>query len=124
MTNLLPSLDSIDLLILVAIAGRQDISTSQIESIVYLSRAQTLRRLKQLEDANLIVRKDGVPGQTYRYELSPGITPSDVQQANLIRLNTSRDPVSRECLEILVQGMQALADQVAELSGRIESILK
>lgn len=124
MTNLLPSLDSIDLLILVAIAGRQDISTSQIESIVYLSRAQTLRRLKQLEDANLIVRKDGVPGQTYRYELSPGITPSDVQQANLIRLNTSRDPVSRECLEILVQGMQAISDQIAEISGRIEGILK
>lgn len=107
-----------------AIAGRQDITTNQIESTVYLSRAQTLRRLKQLEDANLIVRRDGVPGQTYRYELGSGITPSDVQQANLLRLNTSRDPVSRECLEILVQGMQAISDQVAELSGRIERILK
>jgi CTP-dependent riboflavin kinase len=106
-----------------AIANRQDISTSQIESIVYLSRAQTLRRLKQLEDANLIVRRDGVPGQTYRYELGSGITPEDVQQANL-RLNTSRDPVSRECLEILVQGMQAISDQIAEISGRIEGILR
>ncbi len=124
MTNLPPDLDSTDLAILLAIASRQDISTSQIESIVYLSRAQTLRRLKQLEDANLIVRRDGVPGQTYRYELGPGITPSDVQQANSRRLSTNRDPVSRECLLILVQGMQALADQIAEISGRIEGILK
>ena len=106
------------------IASRQDISTSQIESIVYLSRAQTLRRLKQLEDANLIVRRDGVPGQTYRYELSPGITPEDVTLANERRLNTSRDPVSRECLDILVQGLQAISDQIAEISGRIEGILK
>jgi DNA-binding Lrp family transcriptional regulator len=124
MTNLPPDLDSTDLAILMAITNRQDISTSQIESIVYLSRAQTLRRLKQLEDANLIVRKDGVPGQTYRYELGPGITPEDVQQANLRRLSTNRDPVSRECLLILVQGMQAIADQIAEISGRIEGILK
>lgn len=123
MTNL-PHLNSTDLLILMAIAGQQDISTSQIESIVYLSRAQTLRRLKQLEDANLIVRKDGVPGQTYRYELSPGITPEDVSLANARRLNTSRDPVSRECLEILIQGLQAISDQIAEISGRIEGILK
>lgn len=124
MTNLPANLDSIDLAILLAIANRQDISTSQIESTVYLSRAQTLRRLRQLEDANLIVRKDGVPGQTYRYELSSGITPSDVQQANERRLSTNRDPVSRECLEILVQGLQAIADQIAEISGRIEGILK
>lgn len=124
MTNLPSDLDSTDLAILMAIASRQDISTSQIESIVYLSRAQTLRRLKQLEDANSIVRKDGVPGQTYRYELGSGITPSDVSLANERRLSTNRDPVSRECLEILVQGLQAISDQIAEISGRVERILK
>ncbi len=55
---------------------------------------------------------------------TPTESPCDVQQANSIRINTNRDPVSRECLEILVQGMQALADQIAEISGRIEGILK
>lgn len=124
MTNLPPDLDSTDLAILMAIAERRNITTNVIERIVYLSRTQTLRRLKQLEDANLIIRTDGVPGQTYRYELAPDVTPEDVQQANQRRINTSPDPVSRECLKILVQGMQSLANQIAELSGRIEGILK
>ena len=116
-------LDSTDLIILVAIADHPNILTHRVESIVYLSRTQTQRRLNQLEERGLIVRKNSVPGQTYRYELSPDITSEEVQRANEQRLNARRDSVARESLKILLQGMRAISNQLDEIAGHIESIL-
>jgi predicted transcriptional regulator len=117
MTNLLEDLDSIDLGILRAIAAKPDITTREIESIIRFSRVQVLRRLRQLRERGLIIKKNGTPGQTYYYELSSNVTPQEIEQYNQARLNTSRDPVAREALEVLLAGMQMIV-------GQLESILR
>lgn len=122
--NLLPPLDSIDLAILKAIGNKPDITTREIESIVYLTRSQVLRRLKQLQEQGLVIKKNGVPGQTYYYELSSDVTPEDIERANQRRLTTLRDPVAREALEVLLQGIRLISNLLAEMATRIENILK
>lgn len=118
------ALDSTNLAILRAIADKQDITTREIENIIYLSRSQVLRRLKQLEEQGLIVKRNGLPGKAYHYTLSSDVTPQDIEQFAGAKFSTNRDPVVREALEILLQGMVALRDQLAELARRIDSILK
>lgn len=122
-------LDSIDLAILKAIARQPEILTREIESIVYLSRTQVLRRLQRLEERELITKS--VAGQAFRYSLSSLVTAEDVEQENQTRLLTNRDPIAREVLTLLLQGMQGVCDQTAaatnylsEVIGRIEAILK
>ncbi len=114
--NLLPPLDSLDLAILKAISNKPDITTREIEGVIYLSRTQVLRRLQQLQEQNLVIKKNGVPGQTYRYKLSLDVTLSEIERANTERLNNSRDPVTREALEVLLQGIRVMSDQLAELA--------
>lgn len=117
-------LDSTNLAILRAVASKQDITTREIENMIYLSRSQVLRRLKQLEEQGLILKRNGLRGKAYHYMLSSDVTPQDIEQFTQARLTQNRDPVAREALEILLQGMLSLIDQLAELTGRIDSILK
>lgn len=128
---LLSDLDSIDLAILKAIARVPEISTRDIESTVYLSRTQVLRRLQRLEERELITKSGQGVGVTFRYFLSSQITVEDVEQENQTRLLLNRDPIAREALSLLLQGIQGFCDQVAaatnylsEVVGRIEAILK
>lgn len=128
----LPSdLDSIDLAILKAIARQPEILTREIETNVYLSRTQVLRRLQRLEERELITKIGQFAGQAFRYSLSSQITQEDVEQENQARLLLNRDPIAREVLGLLLQGIQAFCDQTAaatnnlsEVVGRIEAILK
>ncbi len=129
---LVPSdLDSIDLAILKAIARQPEILTRDIEHIVYLSRSQVLRRLQRLEERELITKSGEGAGVAFRYSLSSLVTAEDVEQENQTRLLTNRDPIAREVLILLLQGMQGFCDQTAaatnylsEVIGRIEAILK
>lgn len=116
------NIDSTNMAIIKAIAGKPNITTREIEAIAYLSRTQVLRRLKQIEEAGWIVRSNGKT-KTYRYVIDPNVTPEDLERLDR-RLNINRDPVAREALELLLQGMRLLTDQMADLVGRIESILK
>lgn len=118
------NLDSIDLIILRAIATQPNTTTREIEAVVYLSREQILRRLRRLREQGLIVRRNTMPGQTYRYELSPEVTPEEVEAANVERLNINPDPVAREALSVLLSGMQAISAQLVEMTRQIESILR
>lgn len=117
-------LDSTDLTILRAIATQPNCTTRDLESIIYLSRTQVLRRLRSLHSLDLIVRRNGTPGQTYRYVLNPSITLAEIEEANAARLNINPDPIAREALEIMLSGMQTIIIQLSEMVRRIESILK
>lgn len=118
------NLNSTDLAILRAIVNRPGITTREIEGIVYLSRSQILRRLDWLQEQGLVVRRNGVPGQTYYFELSPDTTTVEIERYNQTRLDINRDPVAREALKVLLFGMQAIVDQLTEMIRRIENILK
>mgnify|MGYP000663317960 CR=1 FL=1 len=118
------NLDSTDLIILRAIAEQPEITTGEIESKVYLSRTQVLRRLKELERRGLITRADGIPGRAYHYTLSPQVTPEEIEQFDQARLSTNRDPVAREALSIILQGIQIICDTLGDMAGRIENILR
>lgn len=128
---LLSDLDSIDLAILKVIARQPEILTRDIESTVYLSRTQVLRRLQRLEERELITKSGQGVGVTFRYSLSGLITAEDVEQENQARLLLNRDPIAREALSLLLQGVQGFCDSVgaatnhlSEVVGRIEAILK
>ena len=118
------NLDSTDLIILRAIAEQPEITTGEIESKVYLSRTQVLRRLKELERRGLIIRADGTPGTPYHYTLSSQVTPEEIEQFDQARLSTNRDPVAREALSIILQGIQIICDTLGDMAGRIENILR
>ncbi len=120
------NLDATALVILRAIAETPEITTREVEQKAYLSRTQVLRRLQRLEQENLIARKNGGT-KTYHYTLNPDV---DIEQFSSY-LNMYRDPVAREALSILVQGLEMFSDQLAEFSDqlarlarRVETILK
>lgn len=115
-------IDSTNTAIIKAIAGKPNITTREIETIAYLSRTQVLRRLKQIEEAGWIVKSNG-KSKAYRYTIDPNVTPEDLDRLDR-RLNVNRDPVAREALELLLQGIRILTDQMADLAGRIEALLK
>lgn len=119
------NLDSINLIILRVIAtGEPNTTTREIEAVVYLSRRQVLRRLRVLRERGLIVRRNSVPGQTYRYELGPDITSAEIEEANVERLNINPDPVAREALSVLLQGMQAISASLVGMTKQIESMTR
>lgn len=113
------NLDATDLVILRTIAKEPEVTTGEIESRVYLSRTQVLRRLQQLEKLGLITKRNG-KGKLYRYKLSPNV---DTEQFSK-DLDASRDPVAREALAIILQGIQTICDILAEIAGRLENLLK
>lgn len=113
------NLDATDLVILRAIAEKPEIRTREVEIQAHLSRTQILRRLHRLELDGLITRKNGRT-KAYHYTLNPDVDIEKLHQD----LNIYRDPVAREALEHLLQGIQAICDILADLSGRIETILK
>lgn len=118
------NLDSIDLIILRVIATQPNATTRDVEVVVYLSRAQVLRRLRALREQGLVQRRNSTPGQTYRYELSTRVSFSEIEQANAQRLSVNPDPVAREALEVLLSGTQAIAVRLGEMIRRIENILR
>ena len=122
--SILPHLDLINLRILKAIAQEPDISTREIENIIFLSKSQALRRLKQLEEQGLIIKRGGMPGRPYRYTLGSSVAIEDIEQLHLPRLMQNRDAIAREALGVLLEGMQAFSAQLAELVRRIDAILK
>lgn len=119
-----PDLDSIDLSILGRIARAPEITTGEIQSTVYLSRTQLLRRLQRLESQGLITRSNSIPGQPYRYTLSPQVTPEEIEQYNEARLSQGRDPIAREALMVVVQVTQSIIDALAEMVTRLETIIR
>lgn len=122
--SILPHLDLINLRILKAVAQEPGISTCEIESIIFLSKSQTLRRLKQLEEQGLIIKRGGTPGKAYRYTLGSNATLEDIEQLHQQMLIQNRDAIAREALGVLLEGMQAFSAQLAELVRRIDAILK
>lgn len=117
-------LDSVDLTILRAIATKPDITTREIDNIVFLSRRQTLRRLRRLQARGLVNKTNGKPGKTYYYTLGSDTTPEEIEQFNSKRLNTNRDPIAREALGIFVSGMRAIVKELVEMIRQIENVLK
>lgn len=113
------NLDATDLVILRAIAQKPEITTREVEFQAYLSRTQTLRRLQRLELDGLITKKNGRT-KAYHYTLNPNVDIDQLHQD----LNIYQDPVAREALELLLQGIQAICDILADVAGRIETILK
>ena len=113
------NLDATDLVILRAIAEKPEIRTREVEDQAYLSRTQTLRRLQRLELDGLITRKNGRT-KAYHYTLNPDVDIEKLHQD----LNIYRDPVAREVSSIILQGIEAICDILADMAGRIETILK
>lgn len=107
------NLNSTDLAILRSVANNPGITTREIEGIIYLSRSQILRRLEYLQSQGLVIRRNGTPGQTYYFELSPDTTTVEIERYNQTRLDINRDPLAREALEVLIQGIRAISDQLA-----------
>ena len=117
-------LDSINLIILRAIATTPNSTTREIQSVIYLSRGQVLRRLRALREQNLVIRNNGVAGQTYRYELSPTVTPQEIEEANVERLRDNPDPVAREVLKILLAGLKSISVLLVRASNKKHSDLQ
>ena len=113
------NLDATDLVILRAIAEKPEIRTREVEKGAYLSRTQVLRRLQRLELEGLIVKRNGRT-RAYHYTLNPDV---DIEQLHQ-DLNIHRDPVAREVSSIILQGIEAICDILADMAGRIETILK
>lgn len=113
------NLDPTDLIILRAIAEKPEIRTREIEVQVYLSRTSVLRRLHRLEQEGLIARRNG-KAKAYSYTLNPNV---DIEQFSSY-LIAFDDPIAREAISIIVQGIQAICDLLADMAGRIETILK
>lgn len=109
------NLDSINLAILRLILSKPTITTREIQSIVFLSRVQVLRRLKQLEERGLVIKTNGQPGKTYRYT---------VNTAALFEVNPNVDPVAREGLLVILEGLRAINIQIAKMSATLENFLK
>ncbi len=113
---LLPPLDSIDMTILRLIQGSPEITTREIQNVIFLSRTQVLRRLKQLEEQNLITKANGI-GKTYRYRLSAEVNPLDLFESD-------RDLAIRESLLLLLQGIKGVGDQLVDMATSVENLLR
>lgn len=114
------NLDATDLVILRAIAETPSIRTREVEMQAHLSRTQVLRRLHRLKDIGLVVFDSDTRRQPYRYKLSPDVDIEKLHQD----LNIYRDPIAREVSSIILQGIEAICDILADMAGRIETILK
>lgn len=114
-------LDSVDLAILRTIANQPLVSTREIEAAVFLSRAQVLRRIRSLEDAGLVDIKDGGIGQPFRYRLSPAVTLEEIERFNQLRLTTNCDPVAREALSLLLQGLRKFDGLLQQISQQLNN---
>lgn len=102
-------LDLIDLEILKSIAASvQDASARQIQSAVFLSRSQVLRRLARLEQRGLVIKRNGI-GRAYRFVLGPSVTLQDIEPRRLVR---DSDSVSQE--------IRAIIDRLTEVVRRME----
>jgi predicted transcriptional regulator len=118
------AVDSINLALLEAIGNKEGITTRELEGIVFLSKSQTLRRLRRLEQRGLILKRGGSPGRPYHYMLDPSIAPSDIEQFNQVRFTQCHDLAARESLAVISQGIQAISDQLAQMVRRINNILE
>lgn len=102
--------------ILRLIQGSPEITTREIENVVFLSRMQVLRRLRQLEDQGLITKANGI-GKTYRYTLSANVNPLDLFESD-------RDLAIRESLLLLLQGIKGVGNQMIDMAASIENLLR
>lgn len=118
------NLDTTDLAILRAIAAQPEISSRELEGRVFLSRPRIISRCRQLAAQNLIVISDGSPGQPFYYSLNPQVTPEEIEQYNQQRLDLNRDPVAREALAALVEGIEGISSQITQANGQLIRLLR
>lgn len=116
-------LNSTDLSILLAIARLPGITTHDLEKAVFLSKSQVLRRLKPLEEQELITKRNGELGKTFYWTLHPSIAAAEVELLNLSRLTENRDPVAREAITVLLEAFEEFSDRSSEVAVQIRSIL-
>lgn len=113
------NIDTTDLIILRTISNNPSVKTRVIQDVISLSRVQVLRRLERLTNAGLISRTDGIPGRTYRYSLIPGVEPENLEQLGGTKLvqTQSTDPVAREAVSILIEGLVQIVERLENILG-------